>query len=155
MLALHLSLDILRSDFYLQPSCHTPRNQSFKPTNHRIYKWCNPDDLPIPPLHNACPSRNDKVNGAEENERPYCGESPYIARMVEVVGGGHANGQRPIQGGKFGSLVAQRGSAVDALDEACHCQRVGRGRLRRSERTSFGQHCRFHASLGVVERVEL
>lgn len=43
---------------------------------------------------------------ADEQKRPVHGEAHNVARLVEIVGAGGTDGERPIEGGEAGRLVA-------------------------------------------------
>lgn len=55
---------------HLQTTHSTPRDQALKPANDGVRQRGYPDELPVAPLHDAGPSSNDQVNGAEEEEGP-------------------------------------------------------------------------------------
>jgi hypothetical protein len=102
-----------------QQSTHNrASNQPFQRTHGGKQRRHNPYDFPIAPLDDARPQRDDQVDAADQQEGPVDGEAQDVAWVVEVEGLRGAWWEWPVQGGEDGGCVAQRGGAVEALDEA-------------------------------------
>lgn len=102
----------------LQSSYDTACDQGFKPADDDVYNGRNPDELPAPPLDNAGPKRNNKVDNTKEEKSPEDGKAPYICGIVQVVRLSSPKGKRPVQGRKRWGFIALGSSAPNALDKA-------------------------------------
>lgn len=79
-----------------QPAHNTAGNQPLKSSNNGICNRSYPYQLPVPPLHYACPKCNDQMDNAEEEQSPAGSKAPDIGRMVEVVWRRDAYRKRPV-----------------------------------------------------------
>lgn len=80
-----------------QQSTHnSTSNQPFQRAHGGKQRWHNPYDLPVAPLDDACPQRDDQVDAADEQEGPVDGEAQDVARVVEVEGLRGAGRERPV-----------------------------------------------------------
>jgi hypothetical protein len=93
---------------YSQSTDNSPTNQRLNATNNRKQDRCDPYQLPIAPLDNAGPERDDEMYAANEQQGPVDSEAENVARVVEVVGRGGAGGERPVERGEDGGDVAGR-----------------------------------------------